>query len=56
MKVCFFGCGNIAQSIIDGILKNGVQSEKIFCIERNPKRVQFLKEKNFKVLELEDLF
>ena len=55
MKLCFFGCGNIAQAIIDGLLKNGVQYGDISCIERNPKKIQSLKEKNFKVLELEDL-
>ena len=55
MKLCFFGCGNIAQAIIDGLLKNGVQYGDISCIERNPKKIQSLKEKNLKVLEPKDL-
>ena len=55
MNVCFLGCGNIAQAIIDGLIRSGVSSSRITCIERNEKKVKLLKEKNLKVIELENL-
>ena len=55
MNVCFLGCGNIAQAIIDGLIKSGVSSSSITCIERNEIKVELLKEKNLKVIELDNL-
>ena len=55
MKVCFLGCGNIAQAIIDGLLKSGIASSDIACIERNKQRVQSLKSQNLQIIELENL-
>jgi pyrroline-5-carboxylate reductase len=55
MKVCFLGCGNIAQAIIDGLLKSGMQPSNIACIERNEQRVQSLKSQNLQIIELENL-
>jgi len=39
MNICFVGAGNIAQAIIDGLLKNGVSAQNISCIERSHKRI-----------------
>ena len=55
MNVCFLGCGNIAQAIIDGLIRSGVSSSRITCIERNEKKVKLLEDKNLKVIELENL-
>ncbi len=55
MNVCFLGCGNIAQAMIDGLIKSGVSSSNITCIERNEIKVELLKEKNLKVIELDNL-
>ena len=55
MKVCFLGCGNIAQAIIDGLLKSGISSSDIACIERNEQRVESLRMQNLKIIELENL-
>ena len=55
MKVCFLGCGNIAQAIIDGLLKSGISSSDIACIERNEQRVVSLRMQNLKIIELENL-
>ncbi len=55
MNVCFLGCGNIAQAIIDGLIKSGVSSSSITCIERNEIKVGLLKKKNLKVIELDNL-
>ena len=38
MKICFVGGGNIAQAIIDGLLKSQLPPEAIVCIERNQKK------------------
>ena len=55
MKVCFLGCGNIAQAIIDGLLKSGIQPSNIACIERNEHRVKSLKSQNLQIIELDNL-
>ena len=55
MKVCFLGCGNIAQAIIDGLLKSGMQPSNIACIERNEHRVKSLKSQNLQIIELDNL-
>ena len=55
MNVCFVGCGNIAQAMIDGLIKSGVSSSNINCIERNEEKVELLKEKNLKVIKLDNL-
>ena len=55
MKICFLGCGNIAQAIIDGLLKSGISSSDIFCIERNEQRVVPLRAQNLQIIELENL-
>jgi pyrroline-5-carboxylate reductase len=55
MKICFLGCGNIAQAIIDGLLNDGIQPFNIGCIERNEQRVRSLKKQNLQIVELENL-
>jgi pyrroline-5-carboxylate reductase len=55
MNICFLGCGNIAQAIIDGLLKDGISANSIACIERNKQKVELLQEKNLRILKLEDL-
>ncbi|MDB3950250.1 NAD(P)-binding domain-containing protein [Gammaproteobacteria bacterium] len=55
MKICFLGCGNIAQAIIDGLLKNGMQPSNIACIERNEQRMKSLKAQDLQIIELENL-
>ena len=55
MKICFLGCGNIAQAIIDGLLKSGISSSDIACIERNEQKVESLRAQNIKIIELENL-
>ena len=55
MNVCFVGCGNIAQAMINGLIRSGVSSSNINCIERNERKVELLKEKNLKVVELDNL-
>tara|TARA_B100000035_G_scaffold312600_1_gene324452 strand:+ start:216 stop:1001 length:786 start_codon:yes stop_codon:yes gene_type:complete len=55
MKICFLGCGNIAQAIIDGLLKNGISSSDIACIERNEQRIEALTKQNLQIIELENL-
>ena len=55
MKICFLGCGNIAQAIIDGLLKSGISSSDIACIERNEQRVESLRAQNLQIIKLEDL-
>jgi len=55
MNVCFVGCGNIAQAMINGLIRSGVSSSNINCIERNKRKVELLKEKNLKVIELDNL-
>ena len=55
MNVCFVGCGNIAQAMINGLIRSGVSSSNINCIERNERKVELLKEKNLKVIELDNL-
>ena len=55
MKICFLGCGNIAQAIIDGLLKSGISSSDIACIERNEQRMKSLKAQDLQIIELENL-
>jgi len=55
MKICFLGCGNIAQAIIDGLLKSDISSSDIACIERNEQRVVLLRAQGLQIIELEDL-
>ena len=50
MKICFLGCGNIAQAIIDGLLKNGISSSDIACIERNEQRIEALTKQNLQII------
>ena len=55
MNICFVGCGNIAQAMIDGLIRSGVSLSNINCIERNERKVELLKEKNLKVIKLDNL-
>ena len=55
MKICFLGCGNIAQAIINGLLKSGMQPSNIACIERNEQRVKSLRAQDLEIIELENL-
>ncbi|MDB2599646.1 NAD(P)-binding domain-containing protein [Gammaproteobacteria bacterium] len=55
MKICFLGCGNIAQAIIDGLLESGMRPSNIACIERNEQRVKSLKAQDLQIIELENL-
>ena len=55
MNVCFVGCGNIAQAMINGLIRSGVSSSNINCIERNERKIELLREKNLKVIELDNL-
>ena len=55
MKICFLGCGNIAQAIIDGLLKSGIAPSYIACIERNEQRVESLRAQDLQIIELENL-
>ena len=55
MKICILGCGNIAQAIIDGLLKSGISAAEIACIERNHQRIEALTKQNLQIIELEDL-
>ena len=55
MKICFLGCGNIAQAIIDGLLKSGIAPSNIACIERNEQRVESLRAQDLQIIELENL-
>ena len=51
MNICFVGFGNIAQAIIGGLLKSGMSSENIACIERNQQKIALLKEKNLRMIQ-----
>ena len=51
MKICFLGCGNIAQAIIDGLLKSGIASADIACIERNQQRIEALTKQNLQIID-----
>tara|TARA_B100000029_G_scaffold78365_3_gene69852 strand:- start:7777 stop:8562 length:786 start_codon:yes stop_codon:yes gene_type:complete len=42
MKLCFYGCGNIAQAIIKGLIKDDFHAKNILVIERNPKHKRFI--------------
>ena len=48
MKICFYGAGNIAQAIIEGLLKANFGSHNIACIERNPEKIESLSIKKYK--------
>ena len=43
MKVCFVGGGNIAQAIIEGLLKANFSPKEIICVERNQEKIDLLK-------------
>ena len=50
-NIVFYGGGNIAQAVIEGLIKSGYEKNKIFYIDRNPKnklKLKKLKIKNFK--------
>ena len=55
MKICFVGCGNIAQAIIDGLLKSGIATSNIACVERNEKRAKLLRAQCLQIIELEKI-
>ena len=55
MKICFLGCGNISQAIIDGLLKSGISPSNIACIERNEQRVESLRAQDLQIIELKNL-
>jgi pyrroline-5-carboxylate reductase len=55
MNICFVGFGNIAQAIIEGLLKSGMSTENIACIERNQQKIEILKEKKLRMIQLENL-
>ena len=55
MNICFVGFGNIAQAIIEGLLKSGMSAENIACIERNQQKIELLKEKNLRMIQIENL-
>ena len=55
MKICFLGCGNISQAIINGLLKSSISPSDIACIERNEQRVELLRAQNLQIIELENL-
>ena len=41
-KTLFYGAGNISQSIIKGLIKNGVSKKDILFIDRNPSNTKEL--------------
>jgi pyrroline-5-carboxylate reductase len=55
VKICFVGCGNIAQAIIDGLLKSGIATSNIACVERNEKRAKLLRAQCLQIIELEKI-
>ena len=55
MKVCFVGGGNIAQAIIEGLLKANFSPKEIICVERNQEKIDLLKAKEIQVKSLECL-
>jgi len=55
MKICFVGGGNIAQAIIDGLLKSQLSPEAIVCIERNQEKIDLLKNQKITVASFECL-
>ncbi|MDO7676745.1 MAG: NAD(P)-binding domain-containing protein, partial [Gammaproteobacteria bacterium] len=55
MKICFVGGGNIAQAIIDGLLKSQLPPEEIVCIERNQEKIDLLKSQKITVASFECL-
>ena len=52
MRVAFYGCGNIAQSIIEGLIEDGFKSEDIFYVDRNKGNKRRLKK--LKINNLDD--
>ena len=52
MKVCFIGGGNIAQAIIEGMLKANFPPKEIICVERNQEKIALLKDKEIEVKSL----
>ena len=51
MRIAFYGCGNIAQSIIEGLIEDGFKSKDIFYVDRNEENKKRLKKLKIKNLE-----
>ena len=51
MRIAFYGCGNIAQSIIVGLIEDGFKSKDIFYVDRNKENKKRLKKLKIKNLE-----
>ena len=49
-NIAFFGCGNIAQSIIKGLISSGYSPKNIFFIDRNINNQKALKKLGIKKL------
>ena len=47
-NILFFGGGNIAQSVIEGLIKSGYKRNNIFFIDRNTKNKNKLKKLKIK--------
>ena len=54
MKVCFLGCGNIAQAIIDGLLKSGMQPSTLRALKEMSIE-EIVKSQNLQIIELDNL-
>ena len=56
-KICFFGSGQMAESIINGIVnKNIFINQDIFCYDINVSRLSYLKDKyNVNICEMKNL-
>ena len=55
MKICFVGGGNIAQAIINGLLKSGLPPQEIVCIERNQEKIDLLESQKITMTSFECL-
>ena len=55
MKICFVGGGNIAQAIINGLLKSGLPPQEIACIERNQEKIDLLESQKITMTSFECL-
>jgi pyrroline-5-carboxylate reductase len=54
-KIIFFGCGNIAQALILGLLRAKISNKKILVINKNPMHDVFLKKYGIKRIYTNDL-
>ena len=54
-KIVFFGCGNIAQAIILGLLRAKISNKKILVINKNPMHDAFLRKYAIKRIHSNDL-